>query len=68
MGKKEKSNEVVKAVKEPKTIKQSTVIVSMLVVAAIFASFIAGWHLHQTHDNYIEGRISTAVSDLKVSE
>lgn len=31
-------------------------------------SFIAGWHSHQLHDQYIESRIDSAVSELKASE
>lgn len=33
-------------IKQPKTIKVSTVVVSVLVLAAIITSFIGGWFAH----------------------
>lgn len=41
--KKEQTTEVIK---EPRTVKVSSVVISVLVLAAILASFITGWFMH----------------------
>lgn len=40
---KKSTDEQIKEIKEPKTIKVRTVVISLIVAAAIAASFVAGW-------------------------
>ncbi len=50
--------------KEPRTVKLSSVAISLGVLIAIIASFIAGWHLSQAHTDQVQAEATVLVNKL----
>ena len=52
-------------VKEPKTIKVRTVVISLIVAAAIAASFVAGWNFRSYDQARVQAEAASLVKNLK---
>jgi maleate cis-trans isomerase len=50
--------------KVPRTVKVSTVIISVIVFAALVASFITGWFARSNFDSTIRQEVSSTVKEL----
>ena len=52
-------------VKEPKTIKVRTVVISLIVTAAIAASFAAGWTFRSIDQARVQNEAASLIKNLK---
>jgi len=51
--------------KQPRTIKVRTVIIALVIVAALFASFVAGWNVRSADQSRVNAEASALISRLK---
>lgn len=62
------STKTEQVVKQPKTIKVSTLIKALLIIAVVIAGFFAGYAARQHEDSIIRAEAVHFVSQLKVNQ
>ena len=63
-----KKEAAIKEIKEAKTIRVKTLVISLLVAAAILGSFIGGWMTRSNFDATIKAQVSSQVRELTASK
>jgi len=57
--------ELQQPIKEPRTIKVRTVIIAIVIVFALFASFVAGWTYRSADQARVQSEATALVQKLK---